>query len=303
MSTYNKRPLLGAVDNNLVLLVALNAFLFIIINFLRLVYAISYDTQVLAESFFNKQVLNWFVLHATFDKLFTKPWTLIIYMFANYSVWMLISNMLWLWAFGYILQDLAGNKKMFPLYLYGGLIGAITLLAVANLLPGVQKSISENYYIMGGGASIVAIAIATTTLAPDYRIFPLINGGIPLWVLTLIFIAIDFGTLAYGGAPLIMAHLAAAATGYFFIKQLQKGNDLGEWMYKFTAWLNDLFNPEKNANKKMFYAATQKPYEKKANITQQKLDAILDKINIEGYDKLTEDEKAFLKRASKEDLI
>src|SRR5690242_20184702 len=34
-----------------------------------------------------------------------------------------------------------------------------------------------------------------STLAPDYRIFRMLNGGIPLWVLTVLFVVIDFAAL------------------------------------------------------------------------------------------------------------
>ncbi|MFX9123826.1 DUF6576 domain-containing protein [Acinetobacter baumannii] len=37
-------------------------------------------------------------------------------------------------------------------------------------------------------------------------------------------------------------------------------------------------------------------------MSQQKLDEILDKIHTEGYHMLTDEEKEFLKRASKEEL-
>ena len=37
--------------------------------------------------------------------------------------------------------------------------------------------------------------------------------------------------------------------------------------------------------------------------TQEKIDALLDKINQQGYQFLTNEEKAFLKKASKEDLL
>jgi membrane associated rhomboid family serine protease len=301
----NKIPLLGAADNNLVILVALNAFTFIVLNFLRLVFAVSYNPQAIAETEFQQQILQWFVLHADTGKLFTKPWTLLVYMFSNYSVWMLISNLLWLWAFGFILQDLAGNRKLLPLYIYGGLVGAIVFLLSSNTLPYLQHTITNGTYMIGGGAAVMAIAVATTTLAPDYRIFPLIHGGIPLWVLTVIFVAIDFGSMAGTGGSFAFAHLAGAIIGFIFTKQLNKGNDWSSWIYTFIDWVNDLFNPEKKykQNKQsLFYKADKQPFEKKPNLTQQKLDGILDKINQEGYEMLTDEEKEFLKRASKEEL-
>jgi hypothetical protein len=68
-----KRPLLGDTDNNLVIVIALNAFLFVILNFLRLFFAVSYDTQVIAEEQFQKQILHWFVLHANTSSFWHKP--------------------------------------------------------------------------------------------------------------------------------------------------------------------------------------------------------------------------------------
>lgn len=303
--SLTKRPLLGATDNNLIILVALNAFPFIVLSFLRLVFAVSYDTQPIAEEAFQKQILNWFVLHANTENLFTKPWTILVYMFTNYSVWMLISNLLWLWAFGFILQDLAGNRKLFPVYFYGGIIGAFVFILTANTLPYLQHTITNNVFMIGGGASVMAVAVATTTLAPDYRIFPLIHGGIPLWVLTVIFVAIDFGSMAGTTGSFAFAHLAGALLGFIFVKQLNKGNDWGLWMYNFIDWANDLFNPmkkRKTTQQSQFYKADKAPFEKKPNLTQEKLDAILDKINNQGYELLTTEEKEFLKKASKEDL-
>jgi len=215
--------------------------------------------------------------------------------------------MLWLWCFGYILQDLTGNNKLIPIYLYGGFVGGLVFVLINNLFPVLERSIASTEPMLGAGAAVMAIAVATTTLAPDYRLFPLINGGIPLWVLTLIFVAIDFATLASGNAGIGAGHLAGGTMGYLFIHQLRRGKDWGNWMIRLVNWLDDLFSPEKKHAKdkkenRLFYRSNRKPYEKTANVTQQKLDEILDKINQEGYQFLTDEEKAFLKKASNEDL-
>ena len=88
---------------------------------------------------------------------------------------------------------------------------------------------------------------------------------------------------------------------------MQKGKDWGAWMNNFMSWINNLFNPEKKFRKKNvpqqnFYKASRKPFEKIPHITQQKLDEILDKINQDGYNSLTVEEKDFLKKASQEDI-
>jgi hypothetical protein len=71
----------------------------------------------------------------------------------------------------------------------------------------------------------------------------------------------------------------------------------------------NLFNPEKKPRRKnpvkqeVFYNTRgQQPFKKTTNLTQQKVDEILDKINLKGYERLTEEEKELLKRASEEDL-
>ena len=160
---------------------------------------------------------------------------------------------------------------------------------------------------MGGGAAVMAVAVATTSLAPDYRLFPMINGGIPLWVLTLIFVAIDYTTTAGSSSGYAIAHLAGGAIGFIFVRQLRRGNDWSDWMNNLVDWIDDLFNPEKKQLQKsdkdrLFYKTTTEPFQKKTNLTQQRLDEILDKIHDQGYHMLTDEEKEFLKRASKEEL-
>ncbi|MDE3234367.1 MAG: rhomboid family intramembrane serine protease [Bacteroidota bacterium] len=305
---YNrsKKPLLGESDNALVMLVAINAIVFVLLNFLKIVYFLSYDSNATAETFFNRQILDWFILPASFDKLVTRPWTILTCMISNYSIWGLISTLLWLWGFGYILQDLAGNKIMFPLYIYGGVAGSVFFLLGMNFIPALHQNIDLAPAFMGSGAAVMAIAVAATTIAPDYRIFPLINGGIPLWVLTLIFVAIDYATIASASGGYALAHLAGGFIGFVYIRQLRKGIDIGAWMHQLVTWFDNLFNPEKKqagtSRDRLFYKSIGKPYQKTPNVTQQRLDDILDKINQQGYHMLTDEEKEFLKRASKEEL-
>jgi len=71
----------------------------------------------------------------------------------------------------------------------------------------------------------------------------------------------------------------------------------------------DLFNPDKKrltpqkTKEKMFYKTdSQKPYEKRSIITQQRIDEILDKINQKGYSLLSEEEKNILKRAAENEF-
>ena len=78
-------------------------------------------------------------------------------------------------------------------------------------------------------------------------------------------------------------------------------------MNQFFNWVANLFNPEKKewkkTAKKEFYYNTKgtQPYKKVANITQKRIDEILDKINQQGYKFLSDEEKEILKRASEDE--
>ena len=78
-------------------------------------------------------------------------------------------------------------------------------------------------------------------------------------------------------------------------------------MNNFFDWIGNLFNPDrprkgKNIKEELFYKSSTKPYTKTPNITQERIDTILDKINQKGYHFLTDEEKELLRKASKEDL-
>jgi len=309
MHQNRRNPILLGQDNNaLTWLIIINAVVFVGISFIKIIYFLSYDTPMEALQNFHLQILDWFSLPANTDKLINRPWTILSYMFSHDSVWQLIGTLLWLWAFGYILQDLTGNTKLIPVYLYGGVAGALFFVLASNFIPQNNEAVTAAAPLLGGGAAVMAIAIAATTFAPKYRIFPMINGGIPLWALTLLFVAIDYATIATQSTSYALAHLGGAAMGFLFVTQMQRGNDWSLWMINFMNWLNDLFNPEKKYGKKPisqqkhYKTSSRKPFEKTPRVTQQKLDEILDKINLEGYNSLSQEEKDFLKKASQEDI-
>lgn len=293
------RMLLGNDHNSLTWLIIINAVIFVTLRFISVIYTASFTPDVQFEA----EIFNWFTLPADLHKLGTRPWVILTQMFTHKSVWLLVSSLLWLWSFGYIMQDLTGNRKLFPLYIYGGVAGALVFEITVHAIPGLRGQISTLQY-HDAGAPILALAIATTTLAPGYKIFPMLNGGIPLWVLTLVFVAVD-ATVAATSLPMAAAHLAGAGMGYLFVSQLRRGHDWSLWMNNLVTWVDDLFNPEKkhrprSSHQTHFYKATRQPFQKTPNITQQRIDEILDKINRDGYHLLTEEEKEFLKRASEE---
>ncbi len=296
--------MLGQDGNSLVTLLAILAIVFCIFKFISIVY----DLVLQSGASYRPEVFNWFALPADPAKLLFRPWTLLTYMFMHDGVFHLLGNLLWLWAFGFILQDLAGNGKLIPVFLYGGLAGGLIFLLSFNVIPALVPR-ADFATLEGASAGVMAIAIAATTIAPRYRLFPMINGGIPLWVLTVIFVIIDFASIQGQNGGGHLAHLAGAATGFFFVRLMQKGYDGSEPVNKFFRWSANLFKPEENSWKKTarkeYYYNTKgrEPYKKSPIITQKRIDDILDKINQKGYRSLSEEEKDILKRAAQnEDL-
>ncbi|HJU46410.1 MAG TPA: rhomboid family intramembrane serine protease [Chitinophagaceae bacterium] len=293
----SKRVFLGQDGNALVSLVAINVILFAILKFLFLVYKV---TELNADAYY-RSVFNWFILPADLSTFAGRPWVLLTYMFTHESVFHLIGNMLWLWVFGYILQDMTGNRKLAPIYIYGGVTGAFFYIVSYHVFPQLQSALPAAAFL-GANAAVMAVAVATTTLTPDYRIFPMINGGLPLWILTLVYIVIDIASIPAGDPGKYIAHLSGAGIGALFIYQMRKGNDWGKWMNRFSDWAINLFNPDKKkkntAKDDFFYKVKGQPYTKTPNITQERIDKVLDKINQQGYHKLTNEEKDILRRAA-----
>lgn len=300
-----QRISLGQRGNALVLLIAISLVMFVLFSFLKMVWYFRYEDKQLALSLFNKNVLNSFTLPADFNKWIHQPWSIITFMFLHIGIWPVLTDMLWLWCFGFIMQELTGNKKIIPVFIYGSLAGAIAFILAYNFFPSLQSQVPFAT-TMGASAGVLAVAISTTMVAPGYRIFPMINGGFPLWILTSIYIIIDLSVI-YNDTGNFMAHLAGAFTGYLFMFFLRKGYDWSEWMNQFFDWVNNLFNPDKPRRGKsikevLYYKSSKPPYKKTPNITQQRIDDILDKINQKGYNFLTDEEKELLRKASQEDL-
>ena len=71
-------------------------------------------------------------------------------------------------------------------------------------------------------------------------------------------------------------------------------------------WINNLFNPNKpkknSLQEELFFNSRKATSHKAPDLTQQRVDEILDKINQQGYNSLNQEEKDLLKRAGEEFL-
>ena len=297
-----KKITLGDDNNALMALVGINALIFISFGIIQIIY---YLTQSSGTAF-QYEILRWFIVPGKLSSLATLPWTIFTYMFIHVGVIYTVITLAWLWVFGSILQDLSGNSKIIPVYIYGGIAGAVVFVASNYLIPSLKNQV-EYSFMLGGNAGIMAMAVATSTLSPDYRLFKMLNGGIPLWILTLLYVVIDVA--GSQGMAQQLAHLGGGLVGFLFIVSLKNGYDWSLWMKKLYDWFMNLFDPDKPVHQtekikeKVFYNTRgQKPFTKRPVITQQRIDEILDKINQKGYNHLSDEEKNILKKARETDF-
>lgn len=291
-----KKFILGAANNALMTLLALNAIGFLFLLTLQVSFFFGQQSR---EVFFNN-IVYYAELPSSFSAFFHKPWSILSYMFCDTDngLWRILSNMVWMWTFGYFFQQLAGNDKLLPVYIYGGLMGGIAFMMFSPLgEPTLNSS------LIGANASVMAIAGAAVAIDPTFRVLTHIRKGIPLWVLLLVYVTIDLLGVLPVGVGFVAAHLTGLSTGIVFSLLLRTGKDSGAWMNTFFYRVANLFTPstkgKKNTRDTFFYTTgSRKPYQKTPRNTQQRLDEILDKINATGYDSLTTEEKDFLQQAA-----
>jgi membrane associated rhomboid family serine protease len=306
-----RRFTLGQPGNALFTLFAINIVMFFLIMISRVFYLHTHQGE--GMEVLNFDAIKWFAMPVNLTSLSESPWTLLTFMFSQGGMdtfpllITMLSTMLWLWAFGYILQDLSGNKLIFPLYIYGSLLGAVFFIVAVYSIPALRQYI-DTAHLMGSQTGTAAIAMAVTTLSPNYRLFRNIGRGIPVWVLTGLYFFINFIYAFTLSNINSFAILGGGLAGFLFVILLRRGTDLSLWMINLYNWANNLFKPEDSKQKngvkeKVFYnTGSRQPFSKTPNVTQQRIDEILDKISQQGYHFLTDEEKNILKRASEEDL-
>jgi membrane associated rhomboid family serine protease len=303
---YSYKRMNEAFDhNNAVLrLVVVCLALFATMGVLWGIWLFSYPKQEV-YAVYRHQILDWVTVPASFQQFITKPWTIITYAFADPNFLSVFPNLFWLWCFGYILQDVGENKMVIPLFIHGIIVGALFYLLFNAISPITITNTTG--YLVGAGPGVMAVVIATAIRTPEYRLFPLLGGGMPVWVLALIYGVATVLLFGLDNMDMLMAQAGGLVAGVVFIMAYKNGVDMGKWVNNFLDWVNNLFNPDrpkkgKELKAQLFYKATHPPFIKYEKPTEERIDAILDKISSKGYSSLSEVEKELLERASEADV-
>lgn len=266
-------------------LLIINIGVFILIMMLRVILFIVGGGQI--PSFYHT-ITNGLSLGNTWKLVLFRPWTVITHMFLHLTFFHILINMLYLFWFGRVLENLLGPRKILNTYIISGLMGALLFFVFSGLLY------DGRVFALGASAAVMGIAVAAATMAPDHVFQLLFIGRVKLKYIVLFLVILDFIMIpAMSNSGGHIAHLGGALMGHFYIRLLYKGIDLGEINLKpkikrpqFKVYVNE----EKRAERR----SPDTPVDEQARI-----DEILDKIRTEGYENLTQAEKDFLYEASK----
>jgi membrane associated rhomboid family serine protease len=233
------------------------------------------------------------------------PWQLLTYMFLHGGLFHLLFNMLALWMFGMELEMVWGSRRFLIFYLACGLAAGVANIVVAPLLGQAGPTV-------GASGAVFGVLIAFAMLFPDRPIYLYFLLPVKAKYMVTAYIGLElfFGVTNTTDGIAHVAHLGGAAAGFLLVLAQRSGFSLG-WLWPAARPKPDtgtysnvrFIRREPVVTDAQFRDIESDNREQGAKggerVTQEMVDAILDKINREGYQSLTEAEKQILTEASK----
>jgi membrane associated rhomboid family serine protease len=229
------------------------------------------------------------------------PWQLVTYLFLHGGFWHLFFNMLALWMFGMELEHVWGSRTFLTYYLTCGIGAGIANLLVAPLLGQTAPTI-------GASGAVFGVLIAFGMLFPDRPIYIwfLLPIRAKFFVMFYIGLELFYGITGTSDGVAHIAHLGGALVGYIFVLVMTGRlpgstilRSLESIRFPSTGRKSTRVEGEDIREAQFYDISTGKPMDTDTRATQQVIDDILDKINKDGYQSLTEEEKQILAEASK----
>lgn len=223
---------------------------------------------------------SWLSLTGDFSTFLTRPWTLLTYMVTHWSFLHLLFNMLWLWWFGEVLAESGSGRNVIVAYIAGGVAGAVCYLLAANMLPSLTATASQ---LSGASAAVVCVMTEAALTAPDRRFRLFLIGEIKLKWIAIVSLVLLFLGLGGGNAGGEAAHVGGALAGVALFAWKRRPRRAprprpASAPRRSAAKVTDVMSQYRNG--------------------MERLDQLLDKIKISGYDSLTSAERKELDRLS-----
>ncbi|GAB3952976.1 rhomboid family intramembrane serine protease [Spirosoma harenae] len=289
-------------NNTLVQLILINTVVFLVLLLTKVGLTMAQNEPIY---YF---ILEQLTIPGDIKAFLHKPWTLFSYFFTHEDIFHILYNMLFLYWFGRLIDEYLGNRRLVGLYIMGGLAGGLLYLTLFNLVPYFQMR-AATAQMLGASAAAFSVAVGAATLLPNYTFHLLFFGPVRIKYIVFFFIVLSIAQSAGINAGGHLAHLGGALMGFFYVKLLQNGTDLGRPIYWIADGWSNLLKPKppiKVSYRQRSNASTQGSSYVSSSGTastmstpdQDEVDNILDKISRSGYESLTREEKQKLFRAS-----
>lgn len=224
-------------------------------------------------------------------------WRIFTYGICHADIRHLLFNMIGVWVFGRMVETVYGSKETLAFF---GL--AVGLSGLAQIAISTASSIPISVIGASGGVlGFVTLAAMNFPSAPMHLMF--IPVPIQLKWIAVGYVGLDLYQVAggSGGNVANFAHLGGAVVGVLYFLsgiRLLPGGSRGfgqQSQFSISSMVSKL-KPKRKPNPKR--APEVKLYEPPADQLERDVDRLLDKINREGKDSLTQEEHEILMKAS-----
>jgi len=230
-------------------------------------------------------ILDWFGTHSNITLLISRPWTILTSAFLHLEFSHIFFNMIMLWIGGKIFISFFSPKKIYVVYILGGIIGDIFFVLSYNIFP-VFADVVQDAVAIGASAGVLAVLIAAAAKAPNYQLPIFFIGNVPLKWVAVILVILDVISIPSGNSGGHFAHLGGALLGFLYV-YIPKWNRILKSKPRIKVKQTQGNRPKSDEQ----YNGERAAYRKK-------VDDILDKVAKSGYQSLSAEEKEFLFKTS-----
>lgn len=170
-------------------------------------------------SFFMELLLgNPYILALHFDPtyLFSRPWTLVTYIFIHAGLFHLLFNMIVLYYAGTTLERRASNRQFLLIFFVSGILSAIGYTVLSQPTFGIAQG------LIGASGAVYGVLAALTVLEPDLRVY--LYFAIPMKLKYFLLLVALFDFLMINSSDMIAhtAHLSGLFVGLYMGYQIKK---------------------------------------------------------------------------------
>ena len=277
---------------------------------LMIVLVLTFALQAINEVYGQPEIEDWLALTpGALARGYV--WQLLTFQFLHAGLWHLLGNLMGLWFFGRLVENILGTKRFLVAYFVCGVVGGLLQAGLMLLFPAHFGA-----SVVGASAGVMGIFAIFARLQSDSEIrlnFILpIRADVLLWITAGISLFFTLVPSSRGGGTAHAAHLGGILAGLAWVK-------LG-WHHDFVVlpWENLAgrlrfwrpFQARARKQELVRAAATrgrpwrtagvkEEPTMAPEEFISREVDPILDKISAHGIQSLTEQERKTLADAQK----